>query len=97
LFDLNPIHIVTVNYDNLIEQASEVRNQQYYVIKQDKDLPYASYSRFIIKMHGDLQTGNIVLTEDDYLNYESNFPLIETYVKSLFASKLIIFCWIFIL
>ena len=42
-------------------------------------------------MHGDFNVGNIVLTENDYYNYNNNFPLINAFVKSLFASKLILF------
>lgn len=45
----------------------------------------------LIKMHGDFNVGNIVLTENDYYNYNNNFPLINAFVKSLFASKLILF------
>jgi hypothetical protein len=91
IFKLQPSHIVTTNYDDLLEQVILDKNLQYYKISKDKDLPYASYNRFIIKMHGDIEIGNIVLTEDDYLNYSNRFPLTETYVKSLFASKLILF------
>lgn len=91
LFTLNPAHVVTTNFDDLLEQAISSNNLQFYKVKKDKDIPYAAYSRLLIKMHGDLEEGNIVLTEDDYLNYQSNFPLTETYIKSLFASKLILF------
>ncbi|MFL0162951.1 SIR2 family protein [Aquirufa salirivi] len=91
IFKLKPAHIVTTNYDDLLEQAILFKNLQYYVINKDNDLPFASYNKHLIKMHGDLNIGNIVLTEDDYLNYSINFPLIESYVKSLFASKLILF------
>lgn len=42
-------------------------------------------------MHGDYETDNIVLTENDYYNYPNNFPLIRSFVQSLFASKLILF------
>jgi len=91
IFKLNPSHIVTTNYDDLLEQVISHKNLQYYKIDKDKDIPYATYNKFLIKMHGDLREGNIVLTEDDYLNYNLNFPLTETYIKSLFASKLVLF------
>ena len=91
ILGLNPAHIITTNYDDLLEQAALKNNAQYYPIRKDTDLPYASYDKFIIKMHGDFDEGNIVLTEDDYLNYEANFPLIDSYVKSLVASKLMLF------
>ena len=41
-------------------------------------------------MHGDFKSGNIVLTENDYLDYEKNFPLIRSYLMSIFASKLVL-------
>ncbi|HXU28066.1 MAG TPA: SIR2 family protein [Bacteroidia bacterium] len=91
LFELKPLHIITTNYDDLLEQYAFENSLPYQVIKQDKDLPYATSNSYIIKMHGDLELGNIVLKESDYLNYNKNFPLIESYIKSLFASKLILF------
>jgi len=66
-FDLNPCHVVTTNYDDLIEKIVTHRNLQFFTIKKDIDIPYAAYNRFVVKMHGDLSEGNIVLTEDDYL------------------------------
>jgi hypothetical protein len=74
-----------------MEEAINASNKQYYPITKDIDIPYASYAKLLIKMHGDIEEGNIVLTEDDYLNYEFNFPLTETFVRSLFASKFILF------
>jgi len=91
IFKLNPCHIVTTNYDDLLEQCAAANNYFYYPIVKDEDLPYATVENFIIKMHGDLLVGNIVLSEEEYLNYELNFPLTENYVKSLFSTKLILF------
>lgn len=91
ILDLKPCHIITTNYDDLIEQAVLQKFQQYYVIRRDADLPYVQYQNTLIKMHGDFEANNIVLTENDYYNYSTNFPLIQSYVQSLFASKLILF------
>jgi len=91
IIKLNPSHIVTTNYDNLIEKAAELNNKPFFKVNKDSDLPYSNYSKLIIKMHGDLDAKNIVLTEDDYFEYSTNFPLIESFVKSLFASHLILF------
>lgn len=91
VLELRPQHIVTTNYDTLIEQAATHTNNNYYTVKKDSDLPYSLYGRLLVKMHGDLDEGNIVLTEDDYLNYNDCFPLIETYIRSLLASKFILF------
>jgi hypothetical protein len=42
-------------------------------------------------MHGDLKKKNFVLKEDDYLNYSSNFKLIDTMVKSIFSTNTVVF------
>lgn len=39
LFELNPSHIITTNWDNLLELASnEVENNEYSVVSSDHDL-----------------------------------------------------------
>ncbi len=86
-----PNHIVTTNYDNLIEQAIDSNILFYDTVCQDKDLPYTPNGRLLIKMHGDLKLKNIVLKEDDYLAYSTNFSLIETFIKSLFANHIVLF------
>lgn len=91
ILSLNPCHIITTNYDDLIEQ--ELKNQfiQYDIVREDKDIPQIVYPYLLIKMHGDYITDNIVLTETDYYNYPKNFPLIRALVQSIFASKLVLF------
>lgn len=90
IFDLNPAHIITTNYDNLIECEAEILGKSYSTLRRDMDIPYATYNRYIIKMHGDFVNNNIVLTEEDYINYFNNFPLIASIVQSLFASKTVL-------
>jgi len=91
ILDLHPCHIITTNYDDLLEQIIASENLQYHIIKKDADLPYTQHENMVIKMHGDFDTNNIVLTENDYYNYTDNFPLIDAFVKSLFATKLVLF------
>lgn len=91
ILDLKPCHIITTNYDNLLEQEIENEFKQFDIIREDKDMPNMSYPNSLIKMHGDYDTNNIVLTESDYYNYGKNFPLIRSFVLSLFASKLVVF------
>lgn len=91
ILDLKPCHIITTNYDNLIEQEIEKESKQFDIIKGDVDMPNMSYPNSLIKMHGDFDRNNIVLTESDYYNYARNFPLIRSFVLSLFASKLVVF------
>jgi hypothetical protein len=91
ILNLNPIHIVTTNYDNLLEKGSRAKGFRYNVVKKDLDLPFAESSRMLIKMHGDLEERNIILKEDDYLHYSKNWPLVESYIQSIFASSLVLF------
>lgn len=91
LLALNPCHIVTTNYDELLEQAIGKMNERFHTVRRDEDLPYNRGEKLLIKMHGDFRADNIVLTENDYLDYSRNFPLVRAYVMSLFASKLVLF------
>lgn len=91
IMELNVNQIITTNYDHLLEDAALRHNRIYQVISKDEDIPYASGNRRIIKMHGDFENGNFVLKEDDYLNYSTDFGMIETYCKSAIASNVILF------
>ncbi len=91
IMELNPCHIVTTNYDDLLEQAALLYNKRYYVVAKDEHLPSNQGERMIIKMHGDFREGNIVLTENDYYDYSRNFPLIRAFLLSLFATKVVLF------
>ncbi|WP_395761300.1 SIR2 family protein [Bacillus sp. 3G2] len=91
ILSLNPKHIITTNYDDLIEQSLEKHYLFYDKVVEDKDLPYASNNRLYIKMHGDIQKKNIVLKEDDYLNYSRNFRLVENYIESIFINHTVLF------
>lgn len=91
ILDLHPAYIITTNYDDLLEQSFSKRYEQYSVIRADEDLPSCNSNKLLIKMHGDFEKGNIVLAEQDYYDYSRNFPLVRSYVMSLFASKVILF------
>jgi NAD-dependent SIR2 family protein deacetylase len=99
VFQLNPSHIITTNYDPLLENALDFRRPFYTVIAKDTDMLTKSKTskKFLIKMHGDytsIEEGKIdeiVLKEDDYLNYENNFSLISTFIKSLLVTHTFLF------
>jgi len=59
ILDLKPCHIITTNYDNLLEQEIENEFQQFDIIREDKDMPRMSYPNSLIKMHGDFDTDNL--------------------------------------
>ncbi|ELC8392176.1 SIR2 family protein [Clostridium perfringens] len=92
IFKLNPKHIITTNYDKLLEHTIIEQRMLFDIIAKDKDLLDSKKSNYIIKMHGDIKDlDNIVLKENDYLNYSQNHILIETYIKSLLVCNTFLF------
>lgn len=92
IFDINPTHIITTNYDTLLESSKSELREQYQVIVRDKDLLDSTKTKYIIKMHGDLHDiSTIVLKEQDYLNYSQNRVLIELFIKSLLTDHVVLF------
>jgi NAD-dependent SIR2 family protein deacetylase len=92
IFKLNPKHIITTNYDRLLERTIVDQRRIFDVISKDKDFLNANKSNYIIKMHGDIkELDNIVLKENDYLNYSQNHVLIETFIKSLLVTNTFLF------
>lgn len=95
IFELNPVHIITTNFDDLLESCNSNYREKYDLIIKDNDLLGSNKSKYIIKMHGDINEEDnikhIVLKEDDYLNYSQNHILIETFAKSLFTNHIILF------
>ena len=77
---LQPEHIITTNYDHLLENVNDPRVSKYAIITKDNDILSKKGRNYIIKMHGDIDDiQNIVLKEDDYLNYSQNHIIIETF------------------
>lgn len=96
LLRLRPRHLITTNFDDLLERALNehqigIVDKKYSIIRRDQDLPYAIKDEYIVKMHGDWEEMNFVFKEDDYLNYTRKFPLIESFVKGIFSSHLVLF------
>ena len=90
IFSLRPKHILTTNYDTLLEQTSVKFGRNYSVINSDASVSSSVSNQYLIKLHGDLKT-KFVLKEQDYLDYETNFMLIDKLAKSIFATTLVIF------
>lgn len=92
ILDINPAHIITTNYDQLIESSKNIFCEQYQVIVHDKDLLNADKGKYIIKMHGDLsEPSSVVLKEQDYLDYSQKHVLIELFIKSLLTDHIVLF------
>ena len=92
IFDIMPQHIITTNYDTLLEDATSINTTLYKVICQDEELLSNTGDRYLIKMHGDInKVKTIVLKESDYIDYEQTHPLISTYVKALLVNSTFLF------
>lgn len=88
---LKPKNIITTNFDELIEQTVSKHGLFYNVISSDESLKVVENDRLILKIHGDLKSRNIVLKEEDYLNYSEKFKLIENAVKYIFSTNTVVF------
>ncbi len=92
IFRLMPHHIITTNYDPLLERSGEINARLYSVVAKDKDILSGSSERYLLKMHGDLSSPeDIVLKESDYTNYEQTHVLITTYLKALLIDHSFLF------
>ena len=92
IFALLPRHIITTNYDSLLEDSKAANAQFYATVSKDSELLSVSSERYIIKMHGDLNDKDtLVLKENDYIDYENNHPLISTFIRSLLINHTFIF------
>lgn len=91
IFSFVPDSIITTNFDSFIEDYAIENNLLYTKISSNNDVNKFKNQNCIIKMHGDFESGDIVLKEEDYLNYSKNFELVESIVKSSFLMNTIIF------
>lgn len=92
IFKILPHHIITTNYDALLEKSDNLNSKLYTVVSQDSDLLSKSDERYIIKMHGDLDDPEtIVLKESDYIDYEQKHTLISTFIRSLLVNHTFLF------
>lgn len=92
IMKIAPHHIITTNYDHLIEETVDINRKYYTVITKDEDIISKNNDRYIIKMHGDIKDiEHIVLKESDYIYYEQNFTLIAHYIKTLLIDHTFLF------
>lgn len=91
LFDLNPKNVITTNWDNLLEKTVNEQGLIYDIIKNDADFVKSTLPQKVIKIHGDLESHNIVFKEDDYLNFALNKPLLDNFLKHILSSTTVLF------
>lgn len=90
ILSLHPNHILTTNYDTLLEETSVKFGRNFSVLNSNNVVSKAETTNYIIKVHGDF-AANFVLKEQDYLDYEQDYILIDNIVKTIFATNLVIF------
>lgn len=92
---MNPAHIISTNYDDLIEKTCWKRGKYFSVISAEDDVAYATSPKYLLKVHGDFRRGytgeHIVLKESDYMNFEQDRPLISNLMKTIMATHTIVF------
>lgn len=92
IVDILPHHIITTNYDFLLEKSNSINTKRYKVVQEDKQLLADQNNHYLIKMHGSLDDmRTIVLKESDYIDYENNHPLICTMIKALLLDHSFLF------
>ena len=81
--------VVTTNYDQLFEQASEAAGRPVAVLPYN---PSSHHSRWLLKMHGCIsRPADIVLTRKDYLRYEERRAALMGIVQALLITKHMLF------
>lgn len=86
----SPCNILTTNYDTLLEDTATKYGRNYSIINCDASISEVETQNYIVKVHGDFSS-DFVLKEEDYLNYENNYKLVDNVVKTIFATNLVIF------
>ena len=66
IFSLQPKHLLTTNYDTLLEKTAVKFGKNYSVINADTAVAGCESNQYIIKLHGDFDE-KFVLKEADYL------------------------------
>lgn len=86
--EIHPKHIVTTNYDKLMDMAAD----KYEIITTDRELLKVRGKNYLIKMHGDIDdVKGIVFKEDDYLQYSESHRVMEIFLKSLLIDHVFLF------
>lgn len=91
LLRFNPCSFITTNFDELLEEAAVQSAQSFSTVACDNEISSIKGNRYILKLHGDLKHQNIVLKEEDYLNYSERFKLTETVLKAIFSMNTVVF------
>ncbi len=87
-------HVITTNYDGLIEQTLRaLRRHHHRVVRQeDVALTGRSDGPSVIKLHGDASSGqHVVLSRDDYETFFTRRPAMATLLEGLLLNRTFFF------
>ncbi|WP_308466964.1 SIR2 family NAD-dependent protein deacylase [Rathayibacter soli] len=89
LASLGTDQAITLNYDELFEQASADAGIARTIIPHDTS---SSSEKWLLKLHGSVDDpASIVLTRDDYLGYNSNREALSAIVKATLITHHLLF------
>ena len=80
--------IVTTNYDTLFEMACQGVNRELAILPYQ---PNAAKRRWLLKLHGSVGQGDIVLTRDDYLHLAHLRGALAGIVQALLVTRHLLF------
>ena len=86
-------HVVTTNYDSLIEQTLHALRLRYHAVirREDVALTGRSDGPSVVKMHGDASQGSVVLSRDDYATFFENRPAMASLLEGLLLNRTFFF------
>lgn len=90
LLELNWNDVFTTNYDTLLERAIEqiAARKKYKIVYSQDDLPGSVRPR-LVKLHGSVESGQYIITEEDYRTYTDKYaPFVNTVQQSMLETRL---------
>lgn len=82
--------VVTTNFEFLLEQGYSLVNKFCRPIIEEEQLSISSKNQGVslLKLHGDINhPKRLVITEEDYDRFLSNFPMLATFLSNLLITK----------
>jgi len=82
--------VYTTNFDLLLEDAYSKEQRPFRSLVGELQLPFHAgrLASSIVKMHGDLRhEEHIVLTESDYAEFMTRYPMIATHLSAMLITK----------
>lgn len=86
--------VVTTNIEFLLERGYELAGERFEVVVEEEQLPIpaARGTTILLKLHGDLRhPKRLVVVEDDYDHFLTNFPVLATHLSSLLIERVPVF------